>query len=229
MCFEYKFGSSLAFPYYFMVVLYSCWNGLADLTGQPKLLNQHVQTYIVHTCTCTLVVWAQIIGTHPTLYSPSVRCSCGNMYRHSVPLCPFLIVYNPLNIEDHSMATNVPRPPFQSSNCLWHFMQKNHHLVSPLLLNRLSTHTHASDNRDVSNTWPAITWWASVEHRYKHHSFLSQTGLLHVQLQIIKNTNLVVVANLIFIWAQMLTCVRVFAYQATDQCCSQLCWSYLHR
>ena len=48
MCFEYKFGSSLAFPYYFMVVLYSCWNGLADLTGQPKLLNRHVQTYIVH-------------------------------------------------------------------------------------------------------------------------------------------------------------------------------------
>lgn len=175
MCFEYKFGSSLAFSYYFMVVLYSCWNGLADLTGQPKLLNRHVQTYIVHAhahLSCGRKLLAPI--WHCTVQASDAAVATRTDIQF--PLCPFLMVYNPLNIEDHSMATNVPRPPFQSSNCLWHFMQKNHHLVSPLLLNRLSTHTHASDNRDVSNTWPAITWWAGVEHRYKHHSFLSQTG-----------------------------------------------------
>lgn len=175
MCFEYKFGSSLAFSYYFMVVLYSCWNGLADLTGQPKLLNRHVQTYIVHahahlSCGrkllapiwhCTVQASDAAVATRTDIQSPYIRFS-----RYTTLSTLKIIRWQPMSPDHRSN-------PAIAYDIL---CKKNHHLVSPLLLNRLSTHTHASDNRDVSNTWPAITWWAGVEHRYKHHSFLSQTG-----------------------------------------------------
>ena len=173
-------NTSLAAALHSHIILWSSYT-VAGMDWQTWLVNLNCWTDMYKLTLCTLAHAHLSCGRK--LLAPIWHCTVqasdaavATRTDIQFPLCPFLMVYNPLNIEDHSMATNVPRPPFQSSNCLWHFMQKNHHLVSPLLLNRLSTHTHASDNRDVSNTWPAITWWAGVEHRYKHHSFLSQTG-----------------------------------------------------